>query len=272
MKKQSRFQIFVEYLFDNLFDIATIVVAGYLVVRHQVQPFAASDIAELLTWILAVLGLIAVSGLWDRNRRLQRIQNVAEESRDLVLRRVSGRAQAGDFFSSNKRLSEETFVSANTIFISGMTLVRTTREYNYILGERLRAEANIRIIILEPQESLLQELVSRSSDGTTIDYWKNRIQTVETLVGIIANTPNGKGKLELGYLPYIPSFGFVMTDPDERHGFCFVELYHHKSPKTNPFFELRASEDQDWYTFFREQYELLWNSCRKVTFDDRVVN
>lgn len=258
----SRFRLFVEYLLDNLFDIVTILVAGYLVIRHQVSPFAPSDIAELATWILAVLGLIAVSGLWDRNRRLHRIERLSEESRDLVLRRLSGKTRAGDFFLSERRLSDQTFASATTIFLSGMTLTRTTREYVYALGQRLVAGASIRIIILEPTDSLLQELTLRSMGETTADYWRSRLQTVETLIGVIAKTPGSTGKLELGHLPYLPSFGLTMIDPDQPHGFCFVELYHHKSAEPNPTFEVRASDDPHWYRFFRQQFEILWSSCR----------
>ncbi|GIV89776.1 MAG: hypothetical protein KatS3mg055_2294 [Chloroflexus sp.] len=54
--KPSRLQILVEYLLDNLFDILTILVAGYLVIRHQISPFTTSDIAELATgyWVCLV--------------------------------------------------------------------------------------------------------------------------------------------------------------------------------------------------------------------------
>ncbi|MBK9926635.1 MAG: hypothetical protein IPP66_15270 [Anaerolineales bacterium] len=258
-----------EYILDNLFDVVTVLIAGYIVIRHQVRPFLASDIAELATWILAVLGLIAVSGIWERNRRLTRIEKLSEESRDLVLRRLSGRARSSDFFISGKSISDSTFASAMNIFVSGMTLTRTTREYMEPWGQRLIAGANIRLMILDSsKEDLLGELVLRSAGTTNIEYWRNRLQTVETLVEIIAKTQGSKGKLELGRLPFIPSFGFTMIDPDEYHGICYVELYHHKSAKPNPTFELVASKDPDWYKFFREQYEILWDSCRIQSFEN----
>lgn len=258
----SRFQRFVEYFLDNLFDVVTILVAGYLVTRHQIQPFTPSDIGDLATWILAVLGLIAVSGLWDRNRRLQRIEKLSQESRDLVLRHLSGKVRASDFFLPDERVSNQTFASASMIFLSGMTLTRTTREYMYTLGQRLIAGASIRIIILETNESLLQALASRSLGETTADYWRSRLSTVEEMINLVAKTPGNTGKVELGHLPYIPSFGFVMVDPDEPHGVCFVELYHHESAESNPAFELRVSDDTYWYAFFRRQFEILWSSCR----------
>jgi hypothetical protein len=46
MQSSSRptLEIFVEWLLDNLFDIATILLAGYLVVRYQVvQPKELGD-------------------------------------------------------------------------------------------------------------------------------------------------------------------------------------------------------------------------------------
>jgi hypothetical protein len=269
----SRFQGFIEYLLDNLFDIATIVVAGYLVIRHQVQPFAPNDIAELATWILAVLGLIAVSGLWDRNRRLHRIEKLSEESRDLVLRRLSGKVHANDFFLSGHQLSNQVFESATTIWLSGVTLSRTTRSYMHILSQRLVEGVQIRIILVDPAVDVaLQELALQDQGSTTVEFWRNRLQTVQTIIEIIGKTPNNKGSLEIGYLPYTPSFGLVITDPFKPHGFCSVELYCHKSTETNPAFELRASDDPRWYEFFRRQYEDLWRSCRTEQLSSTVLS
>jgi hypothetical protein len=252
-------------MLDNLFDIVTILVAGYLVVRHQIQPFTANDIIDLATWILAVLGLIAVSGLWDRNRRLHRIEKLAEESRDLTLRHLSGKVRADDFFMSEGYISEETFASANTILLSGMTLMRTTRQYINVLGKRLIAGASIRIIILEPEPLLLQELALRSTGDPTADYWREKLNVAQTTIELISKTSGSTGTIELGHLPYIPSFGCTIVDPDEQHGVCFVEVYHHESAESNPSFVLLASEDSYWHGFFHRQFEILWSSCRVET-------
>jgi hypothetical protein len=256
----SRFQALVGYLLDNLFDISTILVAGYLVIRHQIQPFTSSDIAELATWILAVLGLIAVSGLWDRNRRLNRIEKLSEESRDLVLRRISGKVRASDFFRAKRLFSEETFTSANKIFLSGITLSRTIREFEHILASRLAAGAHIRIIIINPaNDSTVAEAASRSN--VPIDEWRARLQVSQQTIHRIPKTRESKGRLEIGYLPYTPSFGMVMIDHDKPHGVCFVELYHHETHEPGPAFELRAADDPHWYEFFKKQWGVLWERC-----------
>lgn len=264
----SKLKAFFNSFLDNMFDYATILVAGYLVIRQQIQHSAITDVTEISTWILAVLGLVAVSGLWERHRRLSRIESYAREGRDLILRRLSGKAHAKDFFVTEKIVSDEVFASADVIYVSGMTLTRTTRDYMYIWGQRLSAGATIKIMILEPDNNLLKELILRSSGETSLEYWKNKLKTVQSLVSYIAKTPDNKGKIELGYLPYIPSYGFVMVDPDKQNAQCVVEMYHHESAKPNPTFELLRSDDTKWFGFFKEQFDIMWKSCRVETFSN----
>jgi len=260
----SRLQAFVEYLLDNLFDIVTIIVAGFLVVRHQIHPFSPSDVSELATWILAVLGLIAVSGLWDRNRRLRRIENLSEESRNLVLRYISGNIRASDFFLKEHRpFTDDYFTRASDIVLSGITLERTLRSFMHILSQRLASGASIRVVLLEPEEALLQELAKKH--WATADYWRSQIQISQELLRVIASVQGAKGEIKVGYLPYIPSFGFTVVDPQSPHGTCRVNVYHHKTGDTNPTFELKKKDDPEWYDFFITQFEILWNSCRIET-------
>lgn len=260
--QKSHFQKIFEYLLDNLFDIVTIVVAAYLVIRHELEPFTANDIPELATWILAVLGLIAVSGLWDRNRRMNRIEKLAEQGRDLTLRYLGGKVHAKDFFSEHL-ISEKTFESASDIFIIGTTLRRTSREYIEVLGQRLVAGANIRIILVDPTVGAAMEDCSRRfTSNSPPKHWRTVIQTVQTIIETIAKKPNSKGHLEVGYLPFTPTFGCVMIDPDKPNGYCIVEIYYSQSTESTPTFLIQASEDTQWFQSFQRQCETLWKSCR----------
>jgi hypothetical protein len=265
--KQSRLQAFVEWLLDNLFDFATILVAGFLVIRYQLRSPTTTDIAEIVVWILGVLALLAVSGLWERNRRLNRIEKLAEEGRNLASRYLSRKVYASDFFLPDQRLSVNELSSANIIWFSGKTLTRTGGEFMYTLGQRLMAGGAIRFIILDPEsEAVLQQIDLRSLD-TSIKFWREMLRTTETVVEALAKTPNSKGKIEIGYLPYIPSFGLALVDPDQAHGICFVELYQHRSVEPHPTFKVRAADDPYWFKFFKDQFEKMWESCRVRTFD-----
>ena len=264
--QQSRFQVFVEWLLDNLFDIVTILVAGFLVARYQLHPPTLADITEIATWILGVLGLLAVSGLWERNRRLHRIERLSEEGRDLTLRYLSKRAYASDFFLAERRLTAKDLSSANTICFVGKVLSRTAREFMYVLGQRLAAGATIRFVILDPElDVLLHQAVLQSFDAP-IEFWRDTLKTTETVIEATAKTPNSKGMVAIGYVPYVPSFGLVLIDPDQAHGICFVELYQHRSSEPHPTFELRAADDPHWFRFFRDQFDKIWESCRVKTF------
>jgi hypothetical protein len=263
--QQPRFQVFIEWLLDNLFDILTILVAGSLVIRYQIHLPTSADIAEIATWILGVLGLLAVSGLWERNRRLHRIEKLTEEGRNLALRYTSRKVYASDFFSE-RRLTAKELSSANTVYFVGKVLARTTREFLYILGQRLAAGAIIRFVILDPEsETLLQQAVLQSFSAP-VEFWRDTLRTTETVIEALAKTPHVSGTVEIGFLPCIPSFGFVLVDPDQAHGICFVELYQHRSAEPHPTFELRATDDPHWFEFFREQFDKMWESCRVKTF------
>lgn len=263
--EQSRLQAFVEWLLDNLFDVLTILVAGFLVIRYQISPPAPTDIAEIATWILGVLGLLAVSGLWERNRRLHRIEKLAEQGRDLALRYSSRRAYASDFFLTERRLTAGDLSSAHTVYLAGRVLTRSAREFMYVLGQRLMAGATVRFVILDPEyEPVLQQAVLQSLDAP-MNFWRDTLKITATVIEALAKTPGHKGTVEIGYLSFIPSFGLTMVDPDQAHGVCFVELYQHRSARPHATFELRASDDPHWFKYFQEQFELLWNQCRVET-------
>lgn len=263
--EQSRLQAFVGWLFDNVFDVLTILLAASVVIRYQIRPPTPTDIAEIATWILGVLGLLAVSGLWERNRRLHRIEKLSEEGRNLALRYLSRKVHASDFFLSEDRLTAKELSSASTVYFVGLTLARTSREFLYALGQRLTAGATVRFVILDPELNSVLEQAYLRSFSAPIEFWRDTLKTTGTVIDALAKSPNNKGTVEVGYLPYIPSFGLAMVDPDQAHGICFVEMYQHRSAKPHPTFELRASDDQYWFKYFQEQFDRMWESCRVRT-------
>ena len=124
------------------------------------------------------------------------------------------------------------------------------------------AGANIRFVVIDPEsDDVLEQAVLKGFD-TTEDYWRQTIHATETVIKAIAKTPKGKGKVEIGYLPYVPSFGMIVIDQDQPHGSCFVEIYHHRTSAKNPTFEINVADDPHWFNYFSEQAEILWESCR----------
>ena len=259
----SRFQKFVEFIIDNLFDLITVCVAAYIVTRHQFQPFTSNDIPNLVSWLLGVIGLIAVSGLWERNRRLHRIETTVNRGHDLLLKKLSEKVSANSFFLSERSITNDTFASANTICILGFSLARTSRDYHHIFGQRLAVGGHIRAIVADPENETLMQTASLASLTVTAEDWKQTIQRTISNFRSLIQMSKRPGKIEIGYLPFLPSFGIVMVDPYETHGFCIVDIYHHKSTAANASFYLSVADDPQWFGFFRQQFELLWDTSRK---------
>lgn len=187
---------------------------------------------------------------------------LSEEGRNLAQRYLSKKVRASDFFLSEDYVTVKDLSSANTVYLVGLTLARTSREFLYTLGQRLTTGATVRFIILDPElDSVLEQAYLRSFIAP-IEFWRDTLKTTEKVIDALAKSPNSKGTVEVGYLPYIPSFGLVMIDPDQSHGICFVEIYQHRSAEPHATFQLRASDDQYWFKYFQEQFDGMWKSCR----------
>lgn len=261
----TKFEKLITLILDNLFDFATIVVAGILVIRYQIVPPTQSDLPEITIWVLAILGLMAVSGIWERNRRLSRIEEVGKETREFAKQYVNGVIPASRFFIQQKlhQLPDEVFLSSQTIDIEGITLSRATREYLNIFQERLRTGANIRIIICDPQDNeVVNQMSLRLAGDFPSSYWKERLGEVELYAREIAQYPHKPGTIQIGFLPYIPAFGLINIDAQKQQGVCYVEVYHHKSRSPEPVFKIHNTDDPAWHQLFARQFEILWASCR----------
>lgn len=251
------------YILDNLFDFLTIAAAAYVVIRHQFKPYGTGDIAELATWILGVLGLLAVSGLWERHRQLRNIQEISVRTNNIVTRKLSGQVSAKDFFwDSEKKISSQDIANATDIYIVGMILNRTVRDHLATFGDRVAEGANLKFIIVDPDDEAIMKIMPLRSYGTKpSEWWRNRIQQTIGHIEDIPNIEKPKGSINIGLLPYFPSFGMWLIDPDQPNGQIIVEIYHHRTAETNPTFLLKASNDSYWYGFFKNQFDLLWKSC-----------
>jgi hypothetical protein len=180
---------------------------------------------------------------------------------------LAERARTQDFFLPENYLSNDLFAQADEIYLSGYSLSRTVRQLTQVISNRLADGAQIKIVLVDPENGNLLQQMARESVAATADTWRSSIQATLALLNAIAHNPDNKGSLEIGLLPFTPSFGLKFIDPHTLTGLGFVELYHHKANSPNATFALKAEDDAQWYPFFREQFEELWNTCRYHTFE-----
>lgn len=232
--------------------------------------FGLETSSALFEIVLAALAVL-IYGLIESRHTNERVEQQLETIGHSIREQQDKEITATEFFLTETPLSNDTFSSANTIFLLGYSLSRTIREHHFVLGQRLVAGAHIRVIILDPENDSLLQMAALESVATTAELWRNNLQVTRASVNSLAQHPNKSGKIEIGYLPYSPSFGMVMIEPYEPQGFSFVDIYHHKTTAPNATFKLSASKDAFWYNFFREQFEILWQSCKVEELPEKTV-
>lgn len=253
------------YFLDNLFNFITMGAAAFIFIRHQFHPYTIDDFPALATWIIAILGLLAVSGLWEKHRQLQIIQRICNRTNEIVEKKLTGQVNAIDFFwTEERKISKQDFINAKEIYVVGMVLNRTIRDNLAIFGDKIAEGTNLKFILVDPKDDKLMKILPLRSYGrNNSEWWRSRIQQTIGHIEGIPNIEKPKGSLQIGYLPYFPSFGMWLIDPDQPNGLIVIEIYHHRSAVQNPTFLLKASEDSYWYSFFKTQYNLLWESCEQ---------
>ncbi|RPJ73857.1 MAG: hypothetical protein EHM20_11560 [Alphaproteobacteria bacterium] len=219
------------------------------------------------TITLATLSLLALSTISNREQISSFQKQVAILSTS-VDEKVLENIRASSFFLTEQPHFENKLEKAQKIYIAGATLTRTVTNYLGIFEQRLKEGAVIRLIIIDPQSDAVKQAALRSYGVQSDDFYRDRVKPTIDLLNILASLPELKGKLELRFVPFMPSFGLKLVDPDSTDGNIFVEIYQHKSLEPNPAFMLDVNRDEKWYRFFQNQFEVLWSSSRPATPSD----
>ena len=101
---------------------------------------------------------------------------------------------------------------------------------------------NLKFVLLDYEHAELMSIMSGRSYGTqTSDQLQQRIKQSVIHIRDIPKSqhPAPPGTIQIGLLPYFPSFGMWLIDPDKPHGKIMVEMYHHRTPERQPMFTTR---------------------------------
>ena len=248
----------------NLEVYLTLVISLVLIV---LSTFNIVSLDAVATGILATLLLLALGTINSRDQ-VASLQQQTKELSATIEKSILGKTRAQDFFLAERPKYDNEFMRAKHIYITGATLSRTVRDYFGVFEQRLREGALVRFVIIDPKSEAVRQAALRSYGVTSAEFYPNRIKPTVDSLQILASFPELKGKLEFSLLPFMPSFGLALIDPDEVDGKIYVEIYQHKSVAPNPTFVLDRRHDPRWYDFFHEQFNLLWASARPANADD----
>jgi len=264
-------QAIAEFLVDNLAILLTIGFAGYVIYRREVAQIAVQT-EDLLTAILGVLALLATSEIVERYRKLNIIEKSVNRSLSFLESRFTERPSAIAFFKKHSSL-DQYVVSANRIDLCGVTLTSTLNKQFGNLRERLQAGASIRILVADPDSSALEMSAARSESPDDVDYHRVRLDATLREIGYLFKSweefktlqggSSKTGGLYVHLLSYAPSFGIISFDANQDNGVALVEIYPHKfGYKSPPTFDLTPQRDGNWYRYFIDQYEEMWNTAK----------
>jgi hypothetical protein len=271
-EKPRWLQNLAEFLIDNFTILLTIGFAGYIIYRQEIAAIALAT-NELLTGILAVLGLLATSEIIERYRRLDSIQKSNRRILSFLEGRFTERPSALAFF--NKLPNLDSYVmSANQIDLCGVSLTSTINKQFSNLRERLKEGANINVLVIDPDSLALQMTAERGGSLDDVEYFGKRLETTFNDLAYLSknwleyqnlNSASKKGSLSVRLMSSSPSYGIISFDTNRSNGILFVELYPHYSYGTQPTFELTPHRDGEWYKHFVEQFEQMWNHAKPWT-------
>jgi hypothetical protein len=127
----------------------------------------------------------------------------------------------------------------------------------------------VKIILAGTSDQVLEQISLRSWAKTNAEYYRNRIASTISRLKVIGEEAQIKspisGTLQVGHIPFVPSFGLFISNPNSTNGVAFVEIYHHliAVPPRNLVF--LNNEDQINFRFYRDQFEAMWNVCQRTT-------
>ena len=243
----------------NLEVYLTLVVALVLLLLDVLGIVSDEAIAA---GILATLALLALS-VFNNRESVDASRAEIVELKQILERQIRGRASVHEFFIAGRLDLAAELESADTIYLAGVTLNRTVRDYLGIIDRRLQVGAEIQILIIDPESDAPKQALLRDYKQTSDEFIRNRIASTTEMLRALLPLSNARGSLTLWYLPYVPSFGLFLIDPDKPNGRVYVELYQHVSLDENPTFILERKHDPYYYDFFVQQFNRLLSRARR---------
>ena len=253
------------FTIENGPTILTIGFAGYVIALAQTTALSTE---VMLSWILAILGLLAISELVERLSKLRRLEEMSRKTLKVIESKFGERGSADDFFMSRLPSIRSHIEKALDIRLCGVVLQRTTRENLDVFAKQLKEGASIKIMVLDPNSSAARRLIKPGTNITMDTVQANSQITIQNLKWL-AKLPESKGTVELRFIDEDLYFNVLAFDPDKEYGTIFVEFYPQRwALGSRPRIELNVRRDGTWFNYFKNQFDKLWEDCTPVPLDN----
>lgn len=206
--------------------------------------------------ILTILSVVLMGLLQNRRenalitRTLDRITKY-EPSADLFFEKEFDREEL-----------KKIILRSQKVYFWSVTFNTTLRVLRYTIEQALLSGTEIHILLVEPN-SLTSER-SRFLDKSRKEKTNKGIRDTLTMLAEISTSIKAE-KLEVRLVHYLPTCAMIAVNPHLQTGLLRIRLNTiHIPGKTRPSFTLFRNRDNEWFEFFYNQYELVWNEAESI--------
>lgn len=214
--------------------------------------------------ILATLGLLA-NALLENRRSLEKISSFFSQLEALPLKiesLVDHQTTLDEVFRTRSQLPqfEAQLHGAQSIDMCGMSMLALTTLYRDLFVDKLRNGCRIRLILLNPDNLSLMEMVSAFVTSINKETHTNAIKT--SIQSLTTDNVFNTDLLEVRIYDYPLSHGMLIVNGDSPHGKLRVELYMSKGmPANAPGFYIQKHDDSFWFEVFKEEFDSIWEKA-----------
>ena len=205
-----------------------------------------ASVQILSSVVLALLALLAISQIRGR-----------QEVRGLV---ASWRRSRIEIFESSfpDSYDQARGAATHSYDFAGLTMSRTLPTMQSHLVRILENKGNVRILLPDPDNTELMEMVAASSRfGTSVSDTQTAIRHSISLAKSIRGDSGFTTQVRLTSL--LPRVGLNLIDVGTPNGFAVAQMYQMRpSAEPAPIFVLRTT-DNPWFDHFCNEFEQLWN-------------
>jgi hypothetical protein len=208
--------------------------------------------------ILATLALVSFNILLSR-------RDNAEIRESIIQNSITTRGLAKRFFTRefDRSLLRKNLSTSRKAFFWGLTFATSLPLNQYTIEQGLESRLEVRFLLLKRNGHAVEMTEFQNGDKNATQI--NLDLTYSAQILKILSDKKSSGKIEVREVDYLPPYTIIATDYHLPTGKMYVRLMSFRTPnETRPTFELDALKDNDWYKFFCQQFELVWDTAKPV--------
>ncbi len=189
-------------------------------------------------------------------------KNVSDEGNKKRKGLLKSRSLVDDFFLEEFPSSFRDDISAaQEVWIVGVTLRGTIRDFGGIIENKLRKGDKFRVLIVDPDSLALDIVTARYYGPISTDVERVRLRIKDSLKSLCGLKQIAPDNIEIRTINNPLTFGGFCINPETESGVLYLEHFPFRTaPDSIPRFVLQAS-DKHWYEFFKKEVLMLWSAA-----------